>query len=36
MNDPKGNNVLQYIYLRRGQELETLDAPDETYIIELP
>ena len=36
MKDPKGNNVLQYIYLRRGQELETLDAPDETYIIELP
>lgn len=36
MDDADGNNVLQYIYLRRGQEFETLDVPDATYVIELP
>ena len=36
MNDHEGNNVLQYIYLRRGQDIDNFDAPDDTYIIELP
>ena len=36
MNDASGKNVLQFIYLRVGQELSVLDVPDDTYIIDLP
>ena len=36
MNDASGNNVLRYIWLRRGQVVADLDVPDDTMLIEMP
>ena len=36
MKDASGNNVLRYIWLRRGQAVADLDVPDETLLIEMP
>ena len=36
MNDDTGNNLLEFVYLSRGQSLDVLDVPDDTYVIEMP